>query len=140
MKIIKILSIAYLLVLFSCGEKEYVTDTYVELIKGKWELISVLSNDIEQINQSFDCYNKLTISNNTLKFDEYTTDNNFNCVFKETSGENKYTVLGNNLTVIIDNKETDYEIVELNDKIMKLQNYYVVDGGSIIDIETFRRL
>lgn len=117
-------------------------NSFSDDIIGNWELTSIIS-DGEELIENPDCLDRITITASTYEYFEYFDFNDGNgCVLVEgqISNPEQYSLNGNILLVTDDGESFEYEIIQLNSTTLKLQETYIEDGETFIDIETYNKL
>lgn len=109
---------------------------------GTWELISVTSNGTELLSNP-DCLDRIIFTSNTFQYLELFDFNDGNgCVSvrDQLIPPQSYQRNGNSISTTVDGEEYFVEIIELSSTTLKLQDIYVEDGVTYIDVETYTRL
>lgn len=131
-------------VFFSCNndDNEENNNSNAATIIGNWELTSITSNG-EELIENPDCLDRIIITALTYDYLEYFDfDDGNGCVLVDGQVLNpeEYTLNGNILLVTDADETFEYEIIELNSTTLKLQETYIEDDETFIDIETYNKL
>jgi len=127
--------------LVSCSSDDSSSsDSFKTDIIGTWELSSLTANGFELIENT-DCLDRLAFTSSTVISSEYYDYEDGNgCILDDESDAGSYTINGDMLTGTVDGETVTFEIIELNETILKLKGTVTEDGVIYTFLQTLNRL